>query len=268
MERRPGAMASRSNGANSTWSCETYVKTGHMMRGRDRAIEPLRCGVSRRRRLPRLPDMCPLWGLLIPLAAQLSAIHQDLRPVRVLAGVDSPLKGRAPGDIDFYVVRENNEGEYRRWRPLYEGTELRDGDAADGLHAPRLRPGDRYASSWQRRAAARHLGDKVERHHSHDAVLGRALCRVARDYPDIKTDQYHIDILTAHFCATPTGSMCGRLPFVSADILIALDPPASGSMPGSRPPADQPIGARIPPRCRSRARAPPRHRGGIRRSGD
>jgi len=60
---------------------------------------------------PASPTMCRCGGLLIPLRRSFQQ-YINLRPVRLLAGVDSPLKGRAPGDIDFYVVRENNEGEY------------------------------------------------------------------------------------------------------------------------------------------------------------
>ena len=65
-----------------------------------------------------------LWGLLIPLRRHFQQ-YINLRLVRLLAGVDSPLKNRAPGDIDFYVVRENNEGEYSSiGGRLYEGTDL------------------------------------------------------------------------------------------------------------------------------------------------
>ena len=94
------------------WSCETYVKTGQMMP--DDGLERLRLfdaiflgAVG----YPGVPDHVSLWGLLIPLRRGFQQ-YVNLRPVRLLAGVDSPLKGRAPGEIDFYVVRENNEGEY------------------------------------------------------------------------------------------------------------------------------------------------------------
>ena len=58
-----------------------------------------------------MPDHVSLWGLLIPIRR---GFHQyvNLRPVRLLKGVRSPLAGRTPGDIDMLIVRENNEGEY------------------------------------------------------------------------------------------------------------------------------------------------------------
>src|SRR5260370_9211768 len=71
---------------------------------------------------PGVPDHISLWGLLIPLRRGFQQ-YINLRPVRLMAGVDTPLKGRAPGQIDFYVVRENNERQYsdiggrRHYRP-------------------------------------------------------------------------------------------------------------------------------------------------------
>ena len=71
---------------------------------------------------PDVPDHVSLWGLLIPLRRGFQQ-YVNLRPVRLLAGVQSPLRDRAPGDIDFYVVRENNEGEYSEiGGRLYAGT--------------------------------------------------------------------------------------------------------------------------------------------------
>ena len=94
------------------WSCETYAKTGRMMPedGLDQ-LRPYDSVFLGAVGYPGVPDHASLWGLLIPLRRHFQQ-YINLRPVRLLAGVDSPLKGRAPGDIDFYVVRENNEGEY------------------------------------------------------------------------------------------------------------------------------------------------------------
>src|SRR5918912_4492991 len=107
------------------WSCEVYAKTGRMMP--EDGLEQLKSfdavflgAVG----YPGVPDHISLWGLLIPLRRHFQQ-YINLRPVRLLAGVDSPLKNRAPGEIDFYVVRENNEGEYSSiGGRLYEGTEF------------------------------------------------------------------------------------------------------------------------------------------------
>src|SRR5262249_43250788 len=94
------------------WSCERYLKTGRMMPEDGIAqLKPFDAIFLGAVGHPDVPDHVSLWGLLIPLRR---SFHQyvNLRPVRLLAGVASPLRDRAPGDIDFYVVRENNEGEY------------------------------------------------------------------------------------------------------------------------------------------------------------
>src|SRR5271168_2117911 len=94
------------------WSCERYVATGKMMP--DDGLQQLRpfdaifLGAVGH---PSVPDHVSLWGLLIPIRRTFQQ-YVNLRPVRLLRGVDSPVKGFPPGKIDFCIVRENNEGEY------------------------------------------------------------------------------------------------------------------------------------------------------------
>src|SRR5271156_4301951 len=107
------------------WSCETYRRTGRMMPedGLDqlRTFDAIFLGAVGH---PDVPDHISLWGLLIPLRRSFQQ-YVNLRPVRLLAGVASPLRDRAPGDIDFYVVRENNEGEYSEiGGRLYTGSDF------------------------------------------------------------------------------------------------------------------------------------------------
>src|ERR1700722_18069744 len=94
------------------WSCERYVKTGTMMPddGLDqlRPFDAIFLGAVG---YPGVPDHISLWGLLIPIRRVFEQ-YVNLRPVRLLAGIESPLKNVQPGQIDFCVVRENNEGEY------------------------------------------------------------------------------------------------------------------------------------------------------------
>src|ERR1700676_3621412 len=94
------------------WSCETYAKTGKMMPddGLDqlRPFDAIFLGAVG---YPGVPDHISLWGLLIPIRRVFEQ-YVNLRPVRLLAGIESPLKNVQPGEIDFCVVRENTEGEY------------------------------------------------------------------------------------------------------------------------------------------------------------
>ena len=94
------------------WGCERYHKTGKLMP--DDGLERLKeadaifLGAVG---FPGVPDHVSLWGLLIPIRR---SMHQyvNLRPVRMMKGMKCPLANRGPEDIDFWVVRENNEGEY------------------------------------------------------------------------------------------------------------------------------------------------------------
>src|SRR5215470_4947412 len=94
------------------WSCENYVKTGVMIPedGLEqlKAYDAIFLGAVG---WPGVPDHVSLWGLLLPIRRGFQQ-YVNLRPVRLLRGVESPLRGREAGSIDFCVVRENTEGEY------------------------------------------------------------------------------------------------------------------------------------------------------------
>src|SRR5205814_7740011 len=106
------------------WSCDYYKRHGRMMpenwaeeiKGDD-AIFLGAVG------FPTVPDHISLWGLLIPIRRSFEQ-YANVRPVRLMPGIRSPLDGRAIGDIDFIVVRENTEGEYSSvGGRMFEGTE-------------------------------------------------------------------------------------------------------------------------------------------------
>src|SRR5258708_14184758 len=94
------------------WSCETYVKTGRMMPPdglqRLRPFDAIFLGALGH---PSVADHVSLWGLLIPIRRS-SRQYVILRPVRLFDGIETPLKKWKPAQLDFCVVRENNEGEY------------------------------------------------------------------------------------------------------------------------------------------------------------
>ena len=126
---------------------------------------------------PGVPDHISLWGLLIPIRRGFDQ-YVNLRPCKLMPGVRTPLAGRTEADIDFYVVRENTEGEYSSvGGRMFEGTDrefvsqqsvfTRNG--VDRDPALRVRTGDDAAEE------APDLGHQVERHHLHHAVLGRAV---------------------------------------------------------------------------------------------
>ncbi|WP_410663254.1 tartrate dehydrogenase [Amycolatopsis sp. lyj-84] len=94
------------------WSCERYLAEGAMMPSdgldRIRRHDAVLLGAVG---WPGVPDHVSLWGLLIPIRRGFRQ-YVNLRPVKVLAGVPSPLRAAGAGDVDLVVVRENVEGEY------------------------------------------------------------------------------------------------------------------------------------------------------------
>src|SRR5437879_11704581 len=214
------------------WSCETYAKTGRMMPedGLDQ-LRPFDAVFLGAVGYPGVPDHVSLWGLLVPLRRHFQQ-YSSRRPVRLLAGVDAPLKGRAPGDIDFYVVRENNEGEYSSvGGRLYEGTDLE--------------------MAMQQAVFTRRGCDRVMRYafelaqtrkkHVTSATKSNGIIHtmpywderfaaVAKDYPDVKTDQYHIDILTAPFVRHPDWFNAVVASNLLGAIQSALGPACVGSI--------------------------------------
>ena len=215
------------------WSCERYHKTGQMMPEdgleRLRLYDAVYLGAVGH---PDVPDHVSLWGLLIPLRR---GFHQyvNLRPVRLLAGVESPLRDRAPGDIDFYVVRENNEGEYSEiGGRLYRGTPE---EAAVQVAMFTRRGCDRvlrYAFELAMTRAKRHVTSATKSNgiiHSMP-YWDERFASIAKHYPDVRTSQYHIDILTAHFVQHPDWFDVVVASNLFGDILSDLGPAIAGSI--------------------------------------
>src|SRR5688572_9714285 len=188
------------------WSCERYAKTGSMMPedGLDqlRTFDAIFLGAVG---FPGVPDHVSLWGLLIPIRRGFQQ-YINLRPVRLLAGARSPLAGRTPADIDMVIVRENNEGEYSEiGGRLYRGTP----EEAAVQMAMFTRKGCdrvmRYAFELARKRPRRHLTSATKSNgiiHSMP-YWDERFAAVSKEYSDVSTAQYHIDILTAHFVQHP-----------------------------------------------------------------
>jgi tartrate dehydrogenase/decarboxylase / D-malate dehydrogenase len=190
---------------NFDWSCERYAKTGRMMP--EDGLEQLRpfdaiyLGAIG---YPGVPDHVSLWGLLIPIRRGFKQ-YVNLRPVRLLEGITSPLSGRKPGEIDFVIVRENSEGEYSEvGGRLNRNTE---DDIAIQQSIFTRRGCDRiirYAFELAR-TRKKHVTSATK---SNGIVFSmpfwdERFAAISKQYPDVKTDQFHIDILSAHLVAHP-----------------------------------------------------------------
>ena len=214
------------------WSCEAYARTGSMMPadGLDR-IRPMHGIFLGAVGYPGVPDHVSLWGLLIPIRRSFQQ-YVNLRPVRLLAGVESPLKDRKPGDIDFYVVRENNEGEYSEiGGRLYAGTDLEMAMQQTIFTRCGCDRVMRYAFDLAMKRR-KHVTSATKSNGIIHTMpyWDERFAAIGRDYPEVRTDQYHIDILTAHFVRHPDWFDVVVGSNLFGDILSDLGPAVVGSI--------------------------------------
>ncbi len=215
------------------WSCETFKKTGAMMPedgiARLRDHDAIFLGAVG---FPGVPDHVSLWGLLLPIRREFDQ-YVNLRPVRLLPGVVPPIRDRKAGDIDFWVVRENTEGEYSRiGGRMFAGT-----------------PEEMViqTSVFTRRGTDRimryafELARRLDRHHVTSATKSNGLfysmpfwderfAAMGAEYPDVRVDQYHVDILAARFVMTPERFDVVVASNLFGDILSDLGPGVTGTI--------------------------------------
>jgi tartrate dehydrogenase/decarboxylase/D-malate dehydrogenase len=179
-----------------------------------------------------VPDHVSLWGSLLKFRREFDQ-YINLRPVRLFEGVPCPLAGRRPGDIDYFVVRENTEGEYTSLGGvMYEGTE-REIVVQESVFS---RHGTdrvlRYAFELANSRARKHLTVATK---SNGIAIsmpwwdGRADA-VAQDYPQVTLDKQHIDILSARFVLQPTRFDVVVASNLFGDILSDLGPATTGTI--------------------------------------
>ena len=215
------------------WSCEHFRETGKMMPGdgldRIRSHDAIFLGAVG---FPGVPDHISLWGLLIPIRRGFQQ-YANLRPVRLMPGIASPLAGRKAGEIDFLIVRENNEGEYSSIGGRFnEGTDA-ELVVQESIFTRRgvdriLRFGYELASG----RPAKHLTSATK---SNGITItmpywDERVKAMSERYPQIKTDQYHIDILTAHFVQHPDWFDVVVGSNLFGDILSDLGPAVTGTI--------------------------------------
>jgi tartrate dehydrogenase/decarboxylase/D-malate dehydrogenase len=218
---------------NFDWSCERFAKTGRMMPEdgieQVKAFDALYLGAVG---FPGVPDHISLWGLLIPLRRELRQ-YVNVRPVRLLKGIESPLVGRGQKDIDFIVVRENNEGEYSEiGGRIFRGT---DDEMAMQESIFTKRGVDRvldYAFKLAQTRPRKHVTSATKSNgivHTMPFWDERFEAAKAR-YPDVGAAQFHIDILTAHFVLHPDWFDVVVGSNLFGDILSDLGPAIAGSI--------------------------------------
>ncbi|KAK8124220.1 D-malate dehydrogenase [Apiospora kogelbergensis] len=195
----------------------------------------------------QVPDHVSLWGSLLRFRREFDQ-YINLRPCRLMPGVPSPLAGRAPGDIDFWVVRENTEGEYSSiGGKIFEGTERETVIQETVMTRTGVDRVLRYAFDLARSRPRRKLTSATKSNGISITMpyWDERVAAMARGYPDVAVDKYHIDILTAHFVQRPGmfDVVVGSNLF--GDILSDLGPACTGTI-GIAPSANLNPGGAFP----------------------
>ena len=180
----------------------------------------------------KVPDHISLWGSLLQFRRQFDQ-YINLRPCKLMPGIKSPLAGREPGDIDFYVVRENTEGEYSSvGGKMFEGTDREvviqdtvmtrtgvDRVLKYAFELAQTRPRKKLTS------ATKSNGISITMPYWDERVV-----EMAKGYPEIAVDKFHIDILTANFVLHPDWFDVVVGSNLFGDILSDLGPACTGTI--------------------------------------
>ncbi len=179
-----------------------------------------------------VPDHVSLWGSLLQFRRRFDQ-YVNLRPCRSMPGVPSPLAGRQPGDIDFMVVRENTEGEYSSiGGRMFEGTERElvvQETVMSRVGVDRVLA---YAFDLAGKRPARHLTSATKSNGISISMpyWDERVAAMAQQHPDVRWDQFHIDILAANFVLKPDHFDVVVASNLFGDILSDLGPACTGTI--------------------------------------
>ena len=215
------------------WGSERYKRTGALMPedGAEqlRNFDAIFFGAVG---APDLPDHLTLWGLRLAICQPLDQ-YANVRPTRILPGIESPLRGVGPGDLDWVIVRENSEGEYagqggrsHRGMPGEVATEVsiftRAGVERIMRHAFTL------AQSRPRKLLTVVTKSNAQRF---GMVMWDEIAReVSADFPDVTWDKMLVDAMTVRMTLNPSSLDTIVATNLHADILSDLAAALAGSI--------------------------------------
>jgi len=179
-----------------------------------------------------VPDHISLWGSLLQFRREFDQ-YVNLRPVKLFNGVPCPLVGKKPGDIDMLIVRENTEGEYSS----VGGRMYKDTDREIAIQETIM---SRHGIDRVQKFAFE-LSKKRPRKKLTNATKSNGISITMpfwderfkinkKSYPEIKTDQFHIDILAARFVLSPEWFDVVVASNLFGDILSDLGPACAGTI--------------------------------------
>ena len=179
-----------------------------------------------------VPDHVSLWGSLVQFRRAFDQ-YVNLRPVRLMPGVRSPLADREHGSIDFVVVRENTEGEYSSvGGRMFEGTEREFVVQETIMTRHGVDRILRYAFDLAQKREKKHLTSATKSNGISISMpyWDERVEAMAKSFPDVRWDKYHIDILCARFVLSPDRFDVVVASNLFGDILSDLGPACTGTI--------------------------------------
>lgn len=215
------------------WGCDFYHATGRMMPpdalDQLASLDGIFLGAIGR---PDVPDHVSVWELILPIRQRFEQ-YINLRPMRLLPGVNTPLANRAPNDLDLVCVRENSEGEYAGVGGRFnEGTPDERAEQTGVFTRRGIERAVRYAFSVAEQRPRRLLASATKSNAwQHAMVLwDQVVADVAPDHPSVTWRSYHVDALAARMVTHPETLDVIVASNLFGDILTDLGAALTGSL--------------------------------------
>jgi len=215
------------------WGCEYYLRTGRMMSEdgleRLRPFDAIYLGAIGH---PTVPDHISLRDLLLRIRFAFD-LYVNLRPVEILPGLQSPLVGKNPADINMLFIRENSEGEYAGLGGRFKrGTPHEVAIQSSVFTRKGVERIMRYAFEQARRRPRKRLASATKSNAMQYAMVmwDEVLREVGRDYPDVTVANYHVDALAARMITRPESLDVVVGSNLFADILTDIGGALQGSL--------------------------------------
>ena len=216
------------------WNCNRLVKSGEWMPENWKALvgghDAIYFGATG---WPaQVPDHVSLWSSLIKFRRDFDQ-YVNLRPVKLMPGIPCPLAGRKPGDIDYYVIRENTEGEYSSvGGRMFEGTDREFVTQQSCFTRKGVDRIMRFAFELAVKRVRRHVTSATKSNGISITMpyWDERFAAMGKQYPQVKTAQYHIDGLTIQMVLNPQRFDVIVASNLFGDILSDLGPATAGTI--------------------------------------
>lgn len=215
------------------WGCTYYLEHGEMMPADGLTIlgdyEAILFGAVG---FPTVPDHISLWGLLLPIRQTFDQ-YINLRPIRLLPGIPSPLRFKGPEEINFVCIRENTEGEYSGvGGRIHRGTAQEVAIQTAVFTRSGVERVLRFGFELARKRPRRELVSATKSNAWQYAMVfwDEVFRDLQREYPEVRCRQYHVDALAARFITAPESLDVVVASNLFGDILTDLGGALQGSL--------------------------------------